>query len=63
MSKHLLITKFQTRAAAAARKGVPSTRQKYASRWHTLKTAIDKWHNESTAPNVREPTVAPLRSK
>ena len=39
------------------------TRQKYASRWHTLNTAIDKWHNESTVPNVREPSVSPLRSK
>ena len=27
------------------------------------KTAIDKWHNESTVPNVREPSVSPLRSK
>ena len=35
--KHSLVTKLLTRAAAAARKGAPSTRIKYASRRHALK--------------------------
>ena len=48
------------RGAVATRKGAPSTRQKYAVAGALcfFLHQSDKWHNEATPLNVREPSVA-----
>ena len=47
-----------------ARKRVPSTRQKYASRLvHKFSPTKRQVHNERAILNVREPSVSPLREQ
>ena len=48
-----------TRGAAATRKGAPSTRREYAVAGALcFLHQSDKWHNEATPLNVREPSVS-----
>ena len=56
----LIMSKDGTRGAVATRKGAPSTRICTQSLVRSIFLhQSDKWHNEATSLNVREPSVSP----